>query len=85
LQKFLVIFSLLFSSILIGQNKVELEIIVKTDSIINSINVINLTQQTGSILLPYEKFKFTVQKNDTLLFSALNLQNKIIVIDSEII
>ncbi len=84
MQKFPVIFSLLFSSILIGQNKIELEVIVQTDSIINSINVINLTQQTGFIVLPFEKSKFTVQKNDTLLFSALNLQNEIIVIDPEI-
>lgn len=85
MQKFCVIYGLLFSSILFGQNKIELEVIVVTDSIINPINVINLTQKTGSSVLPFVKFKFQVQRNDSLLFSALNLQNEVIVIDSEII
>lgn len=84
-QKFFLIYSLLFTSILIGQNKIELEVLVQTDSMNNPINVVNLTQQNGVSVLPFVKFNLLVQRNDTLLFSALNLQDEIVVIDLEII
>ena len=79
------VFSLLLSSGLIGQNKIEIDGIIKTDSIINPINIINYTQQTGTSVLPFENFKLQVQKNDTLIISALNFHNQTIIIDSEIL
>ena len=85
MQRFLFIICLLFSSILYGQNNTELKGIIKTDSIINPINVVNLTQKTGISVFPFQNFILKVRKNDTLSISALNLQNKIIIVDKEIL
>ncbi|MGY5849188.1 hypothetical protein [Salegentibacter sp. F14] len=85
MQRFIFIICLLFSSILYGQNNTELKGIIRTDSIINPVNVVNLTQKTGISVLPFQNFILKVRKNDTLSFSALNLQNKIIIVDTEIL
>lgn len=85
MQRFLFIICLLFSSILYGQNNTELKGIIRTDSIINPVNVVNLTQKTGINVLPFQNFILKVRKNDTLSFSALNLENKIIIVDTEIL
>lgn len=58
--------------------------VINTDSIGSSIYVINITQKQGTISSSRNTFEIVVKKNDTLLFSAINLQEKVIGIDQKI-
>ena len=85
MRRFLFIICLFFSSIFYGQNNTEIKGLIRTDSIINAVNVVNLTQKTGISVIPFQHFILDVRKGDTLSISSLNLQNKIIVVDTEIL
>ena len=64
-----------------AQKTIEINLIIKTDSLKSSINIINSTQKTGTVILPDQNLKLKVAIGDTLIFSAVNIQRKELIID----
>lgn len=86
MNKILFFLCLLWSSFLFSQEKIILKGRVTSDSLnLPDINIINLNQETGTISTIIGKFKIRVKKNDTLLFSSVQHENKKIIITSEIL
>ncbi len=81
IRQLLLLCSLLYCSMIIGQTSKMLEGRVLNDSIAGiELNVVNLSLQIGTITDTYGTFKIPVTINDTLHVSAVNYESRQIVI-----
>ncbi len=59
--------------------------VISSNEDVYGIHVINITKAKGTITDQFGKFSINVQESDTLFFSAIQLQNKYLIISQEIV
>jgi len=77
---------LLIAGTIFSQEKIVLKGKIEVDSIVDlRINIVNLTQKTGTTNFSDGLFEIKVKENDTLIFSSIQFENREIIITKEIL
>lgn len=85
-KKLLYLFCLFSSFSLLSQESVLVKGKIVADSLDNSfINIVNMTQKTGTVNTPTGEFEIEVYENDTLFFSSVQYELEEIIITQNII